>query len=217
MCGKFTQLASWEEVVAFSRPVAFSGAEPVETATPMRLAKILRLDGEGAREIVSMRWGFAAKSAANPSRPTHMHARGESIDERATFADAFAHARGVLVVASFNEGEELPNGKTRQWVITPNDNMPIAIAVICEEWRNGADALWTFVQVTTPANALIAPVTDRMPAILQPADFPLWLGETDAPLAEVKALLRTYDDCRAWSIAPQAQATKTSPQRDLFS
>ena len=64
------------------------------------------------------------------------------------------------------EGEELENGKTRQWVITPNDGEPVAIAVIFEEWRNGADSLLTFVMVTTPPNTLIARITDRMPAIL---------------------------------------------------
>lgn len=53
----------------------------------------------------------------------------------------------------------------------PNDGKPIAIAVICEKWTNGAETLDTFIQVTTPANALISKITDRMPAILQPEDW----------------------------------------------
>ena len=48
------------------------------------------------------------------------------------------------MVHTFNEGEELPNGKTKQWVITDRDGQPIAIAVICEEWRNGTETLQTF-------------------------------------------------------------------------
>lgn len=80
---------------------------------------------------------------------------------------------------TFNEGEELSNGKTKQWVITPKDGKPIAIAVICEACSNGTQTLQTFIQVTTPANALISRITDRMPAILPEADWATWLGETE--------------------------------------
>jgi putative SOS response-associated peptidase YedK len=68
-----------------------------------------------------------------------------------------------------------------------------------------------FVQVTTPANALIAPVTDRMPAILRPQDWATWLGEAGASAADAKALLRTYDDEGGWSMTPQG-ARKPGPQ-----
>ena len=53
-----------------------------------------------------------------------------------------------------------------QWTIMPNDRLPVAIAMNCEQWTNGADVLDTFVMVTTPPNSLIARITDRMPAIL---------------------------------------------------
>ncbi len=219
MCGKFTQMATWSEVVAFSQPLGKGIPAQVVVSTPMRMARIIRLNDSGERENVAMRWGFADRNAANPVRPKHMHARAETVDTRPTFAEAFAHHRGVLLVETFNEGEELSNGKTRQWTITPRDGAPIAIAVICEAWRNGDETLWTFVQLTTPANALIAPVTDRMPAILRPQDWPAWLGETDASLAEIKRLLSTYEDGGAWSIAPQ-DVKKAPPrpgkQSDLF-
>jgi putative SOS response-associated peptidase YedK len=78
------------------------------------------------------------------------------------------------------------------------DGQPVAIAVICEEWRNGTETLENFVQVTTPANALISRITDRMPAILPSETWPTWLGETDASPAEVKALLRTFEDGGNW-------------------
>jgi putative SOS response-associated peptidase YedK len=219
MCGKFTQMATWSEVVAFSQPLGGGRPAQVVVSTPMRMARVIRLDERGARENVAMRWGFADRNAANPARPKHMHARAETIDTRPTFAAAFAQCRGVLLVETFNEGEELPNGRTKQWTITPRDGAPIAIAVICEVWRNGDEVLWTFVQVTTPANALIAPVTDRMPAILRPRDLPAWLGETEASPAEIKSLLSTYDDGGAWTIAPQDPKKAPAPrgtQSDLF-
>lgn len=223
MCGKFTQMASWREVHAFSGPLVLKMEDDaVITSTPMRMAQILHLDDSGARVMTPMRWGFSKKSAVSPSRPDHMHARAETVDSLPTFASAFASGRGILMVQTFNEGEELPNGKTKQWVITPKDGEPIAIAVIFERWVRGDESFWTFVQVTTPANALIAPLTDRMPAILRREDWSLWLGETGASSDAVKATLQTYDDAGSWSIAPQETARlkpppKAAPQDDLFS
>jgi putative SOS response-associated peptidase YedK len=185
----------------------------------MMFASILRLGAAGAREVVPMRWGFADRRAPNPARPKHMHARAETADTLPTFAHAFAHARGILMVHTFNEGEALPSGKTNQWTITPKDGRPLAIAVICEQWVNGAEALDTFILLTVPANALIARITDRMPAMLAPQDWPVWLGEGGATPAEAKALLRTWDDAGAWDMAEQSaqdRARKTAWQPELF-
>ena len=225
MCGKFTQMYSWQEVHAFSQPLgAANGTDQVVISTPMRPARIMRLDAGGKRELIEMRWGFAGRDDTAPTRPRHIHARGETVDMLPTFAQAFASARGILMVHTFNEGEELPSGKTKQWVIAPQDGQPIAIAVICEEWLNGADGLHTFVQVTTPANTLISRITDRMPAILPRETWPTWLGETDASRADVKELLRTYEDGGNWTMTEQASSkpprqarpSKPNPQQDLF-
>jgi len=219
MCGKFTQMAEWKEVVAFSQPLtAIPEGQPVTVSTPMRTAKVIRIGDDGRRELVAMRWGFSKPE--NPSfKPDHMHARAETVDTRPTFAEAFAERRGIVMVETFNEGEEQHNGRTKQWVIRPRDRKPIAIAVIWEEWVGDAGSEPTFVMITVPPNPLIAGITDRMPAILRQEDWATWLGETDAPLSDVKALLRTFDDEGVWEMSEQQPATKAvkpKPQMDLF-
>jgi putative SOS response-associated peptidase YedK len=214
MCGKFTQLYSWQDVHAFSQPLGVvAAADQLVVATPMRMAKVMRLNTAGERELADMRWGFAGRDDTAPVRPKHMHARGETVDVLPTFAQAFASARGILMVHTFNEGEELPNGKTKQWVVTPNDGQPVAIAVIFEEWRNGPETLLTFVMVTTTPNALIARITDRMPAILPREAWAMWLGETDAPLEDVKTLLQTFEDGGNWMMEPQQAARPPRPAK----
>jgi putative SOS response-associated peptidase YedK len=181
-------------------------------STPMRPAYILRLDQGGQRIMVPMRWGFSGVNDKTPSKLRHIHARGETIDTLRTFAQAFQEARGILMVATFNEGEEV-GSKTKQWVITPKDRLPIAIAVICEQWTNGTEALDTFVMATTPPNALIARITDRMPAILPRETWGTWLGEIQAPLADVKELLRTYVDGGNWTMEPQQPSRPSRPSK----
>ena len=215
MCGKFTQMAEWAEIASWMigetaseaaarNPDGGSGGakDDIVTSTPMRMASILRLNAAGAREMTQMRWGFAERGAENPGRPKHMHVRAETIDQRITFAESFAHRRAICFVRTFNEGEEVGK-KTVQWTITPKDAQPIAIAVIYEEWTNADQRLLTFVQVTTAANPLISKITDRMPAILRPEHHALWLGEDRAPLQEVKAILVPYDDAGNWDMAPE--------------
>jgi len=220
MCGKFTQMATWSEVVAFSQPlVAIPEDGAVTVSTPMRVAQVMRLGEDGRREIVPMRWGFS-KPGNTSFKPDHMHARSETIDSRPMFMESFAERRGIVLVETFNEGEALPSGKTKQWVVRPNDRKPIAIAVIWEDWQGADGATPCFIQVTVPANALVSKITDRMPAILHQEDWPVWLGEADASLRDVKALLQTFDDEGNWDLSeqssPKSAKAKAKPQMDLF-
>jgi putative SOS response-associated peptidase YedK len=218
MCGKFTQMMTWRALHGlYSVQDKFLDALPaksapdeVETVTPVRDASVLVWEN-GVYNVKRMRWGFAHKSAKAPgSRPDHIHARAETIDTLPTFADAFAHRRGLLIVKTFNEGEEVGK-KTIQHTITPNDGKPMAIAVIFERWEHDdGSELLTFVMVTTLPNPLIARITDRMPAVIQPQNWALWLGERPASLQEVKALL--VPQAGEWSMEPE----KKPAQPTLF-
>jgi putative SOS response-associated peptidase YedK len=220
VCGKFTQLVRWEDAAEFLQLLAMSEGEPTVFATPMRNAKIMRLDESGQRELVPMKWGFS-KAHSPTFTSDHMHARAETVDSKIRFCDAFGERRGILMVETFNEGEALESGKTRQWVFSPKDRKPIAMAVIWEEWEGDTGSTPCFILITTPANTLVSKVTDRMPAILKPEDWPVWLGEVDAPYTEIKALLRTFDDEGNWEVREQNVPSKpkpppANPQMDLF-
>ncbi len=218
MCGKFTQMLTWGEVHAYSDFLRATEG-PIETVTPMRFANVIRLNNEGKREVQRMRWGFASRRSQDPrARPEHIHARAETIDQKPTFRDAFARARGLLVVRTFNEGKEITPTKTEQHTITPRDGKPIGIAVLNERWTDGTDSeLFTFVMVTTPPNKLIRTITDRMPAVLEPQDWGTWLGEKPATLDELKALLVPFEgDWDMRKAEKTAPPPKPNSQESLF-
>jgi putative SOS response-associated peptidase YedK len=56
--------------------------------------------------------------------------------------------------------------------------------------------------VTCPPNALITELRDRMPVILPPEAWPLWLGEETADADQLKALLIPYpsDQITMWPV-----------------
>jgi putative SOS response-associated peptidase YedK len=220
MCGKFTQMLDWGTLASLTEMHAVFGG-PVETVTPMRFATVVRLNEDEIRETARMRWGFARMSANDPvSRPDHIHARAETIDSKPTFRESFERRRGLLIVKTFNEGEEITPRRTLQHIVAPLDGQPLAIAVIWERWVNAKDdELLTFVMVTTPANALIGRITDRMPAVVPEVHWPKWLGEEPATAEELKALLQPYDG--DWEMTAQTKANtpppkKPNPQLDLF-
>ncbi|HEY1711085.1 MAG TPA: SOS response-associated peptidase family protein [Rhizomicrobium sp.] len=212
MCGKFTAMYSWREVHAFSQPLtapAEDGPTPeandtVVTYRPVDLLPVIIWDREASqRRIVPMRWGFPHRS--NPNRPDPIHARSESIDQKATFKDAFlAGQRGVVVFRTFNEGEETTTStgkpKTIQWTIDPQDSIPRGFAFVWRRFEIGGEPPFlAAVMCTVPANELIRrkimanQADPRMPAILEDVDWTAWLGETPATPDQAKAVLRTME------------------------
>ena len=211
MCGKFTQILSWAKLVEFA-DILQAPTGPAEAVTPMREATVIRRGSDGRREAVKMRWGFVPAGARDPSGPLHIHARSEDIETKRTFRNAFFDRRGLVVVSTFNEGEDVSPTKRVQHVITPRDGKPIAIAVIWEPWREPhADELLTFAMVTVPANTLIGAITDRMPAIVEPKDWATWLGENNASCDEIKAVLKPFEG--DWDMRPQT-SKKAKPAKD---
>ena len=218
MCGKFTQMMSWGELVTLADLVG-APASATEAVTPMRFATVIRLDAQGRREAARMRWGFVPAGARDPSDGTRfIHARAESIEQKPTFRDAFFKRRGLVVVNTFNEGKEITPRKTEQYVVTLKERSATAIAVIWERWaEQGRGVLETFAMVTVPPNTLIATITDRMPALIADDDWAKWLGEEAATVDALKAMLRpsglAMDMAKAAKPAPPP---KPSAQTELF-
>ncbi len=219
MCGKFTAMASWAEVVAFSQPL-----------TPDRLEKKADADREIAfrvmtnvpvivldivaeqRRVVPMRWGFP--HPRDWKRPQPIHARAETIDTMPAFADAFAGGqRGIVLVKTFNEAPDI-EGPTLQHTITPGDEPAIGIAFVWRRFQTPdlPAPMLAACMVTVAANPLIATLpTDRMPAVLDKEDWAIWLGEEAATPERVKACLKTQEGVR-WTMAKEGRAEK-APRR----
>ena len=205
MCGKFTAMMTWWEYCTLAgcgTDGGGSGGDAMDpgtmlgTFTPMATTPVLHLGPVRQRRITAMRWGWYDHKRDNPLKGfAHLHARAETIDNTPTWIDAFHETRGVVFAKTFNIGEDLPNGKTKQWVCNRADEKPVAIAVLFDIREVPVFGLFkTFVMVTTEACTPLNMRDNRMPAILQtPDEIADWLGETGASPRELKMLLRPFD------------------------
>jgi putative SOS response-associated peptidase YedK len=84
------------------------------------------------------------------------------------------------------------------------DGKLMALAGIWENWRSPAgEHVRSFAIITTEPNELCASLHNRMPAILKPDAWPVWLGEEPADEPQLKALLASYpaDDMICWPVS----------------
>jgi putative SOS response-associated peptidase YedK len=128
---------------------------------------------EGDRMLVPMRWGLLPSWYRTPKDgPLLINARAEEIAAKPAFREAVRARRCLVPADGFYEwqGEKR---ERRPWVIRPRAGGVIAFAGIWQDWRRQP----TCAIVTCPANALLAPIHDRMPVVVAAEDFGLWLGE----------------------------------------
>ncbi|MAM60706.1 SOS response-associated peptidase [Maritimibacter sp. UBA3975] len=130
---------------------------------------------EGGRRYRPMRWGFLPVwyKAVNDG-PLLINARAETVAEKPAFRKAVRERRCLVPVSGFYEwyraGEEkLPHYFHRA------DGEPLVMAGLWQDW--GEDALPTFAVLTIEANALMAPIHNRIPVVVEPQDWAKWLGE----------------------------------------
>lgn len=142
----------------------------------------------GARHLDELEWGLLPHATSDPtSAPRPIHARAETVAEHPLFAGAFRKRRAIVPASVYFQRRTIGIPKAR-FAISRKDGKPMAFAGLWEafRWPDG-QITRTYCVITTEPNSLIAPIHDRMPVVLEEADWPVWLGE--AP-GEPMALLR---------------------------
>jgi putative SOS response-associated peptidase YedK len=202
MCGRYAAFKSVDEIRRiFATTNAPPNFEPTWNMAPTRLAPVVRLDPQShERNLSLLRWGLIphwAKDKKAVRQP--INARSETAATSPMFRDALARRRAIVPIDAFYEWQAT-NGAKQPYAIARADGQPIAAAGLWEGWR-GADGeiLRTFTIMTTAANPALRHLHERMPVILEPADWPVWLGEADG---DFSALLRpSTAQFRVWRVS----------------
>ena len=148
---------------------------------PTQEAPVIRSAREGGREVAMLRWGLVPFWARDPSVATRMiNARSETVKEKPAFRQAFRSRRCAIPASGFYEWTGEPRRRVPH-AITVEGRPLVAFAGLWECWKDAQGSpLETFTILTTAANPFMAPMHDRMPAILAQGDLDAWLaGSTE--------------------------------------
>ena len=151
---------------------------PRYNAAPMQLLPVIRQRPTGERVAHLLRWGLIPSWSKDEGIATRLiNARGESVAEKPAFRAAYRARRCIIPASGFYEWMPLAGGKQPYYIAPANDDF-FGFAGLWERWgKSDGDTLDTFTIVTTDANDTIRPLHERMPVILEPDNYGLWLAK----------------------------------------
>lgn len=213
MCGRFTLRSSPREVARLFHVEKLPLFEPRYNIAPTQPVLVAREQPEhGERELAWLQWGFVPAWSKDPKaaqRPINV--RSEGVSERPMFRTAFRRRRCLIAADGFYEWKA--QGRTKQpFYFQLVDAAPFAFAGIWEAWRHENQSIESCALFTTRANAIVAPIHDRMPVVLPPKDFACWLDPANEDVDGLSKLLRPLpaNKMKAWPVSTRVN----SPRRD---
>lgn len=157
---------------------------------------LLAVTNEAPGLVVELRWGLVPWFADDPKIAHKLiNARAESAAVKPSFRDSFRRRRCVILVDGFYEWTAgSKRGAPRQpHHVRRRDGRVFGLAGLFDVWRKGAGPpLRSCVILTTEPNELIAPLHDRMPAVLPLDAWPRWLAPGEVDPAALQELLVPY-------------------------
>ena len=202
MCGRYAITLPPEAVRGFFRYVEQPNFPPRYNIAPTQPVPVVRLQREGdgrlARHFVLMRWGFIPFFVKDLKKiPLLINARGETMAEKPSFRGAVKRRRCLFIADCFyewrREGEV--KGAGQPYMIRRADGAPFGFAGLWEDWSSpDGSQVETACIVTVDANGEMSAVHDRMPAIIEPKNFDLWMSLDEADTPKALSLARPAEE-----------------------
>jgi len=186
MCGRYTLTKSKKALIDHFQVSEWIEGEVgarynIAPTQPVLVVRLLR----GRRRLDHVRWGLVPSWAKDPTIGGRMiNARAETIVEKPAYRAAFRYRRCLIPADGFYEWRKLVEGGKQPFYIHLRDGGVFAFAGLWEHWQ-GEDGseLESCTIITTTSNERLSDLHDRMPVILGPDHYDVWLrtDSQDAP------------------------------------
>lgn len=194
MCGRFTLSQSAEAIASVFQLNQVPTLEPRYNIAPTQpVSTVLQTTAQKEPQFQMLRWGLIPAWAKDASIGSKLiNARAETVAEKPSFRSAFRHRRCLVVADGFYEWRR-QDGKKQPFYFRMHKEQPFAFAGLWEHWQNpDGEAIASCTIITTEANELLQPIHDRMPVILNPKDYDLWLDPAVQKSDHLQQLLQPY-------------------------
>jgi putative SOS response-associated peptidase YedK len=197
MCGRFI-ISKFPDDVArwFGTTGPLPNSRPRYNVAPTDQVAVVRFNAETKqRTLDTLRWGLVPYWAKDVRiGATMINAKAETVAEKPAFREAFKSRRCLIPADGFYEWAKL-DAKTKQpYAIVMKDRSLFGFAGMWERWTDKAsgEVVRSFTIITTTPNDVCAPIHDRMPVIIEPANYGRWLGEEPADPMRVLMMLKPF-------------------------
>ncbi|HZS65132.1 MAG TPA: SOS response-associated peptidase [Xanthobacteraceae bacterium] len=194
MCGRYTLISAPEAIRALFRYREQPNFPPRYNVAPTQPIAIVRLAAR-ERQFALVRWGLLPSWIKDPRAFSLLiNARGESVQDKPAFRAAMRRRRCLIPADGFYEWKRAGMSK-QPYYIHRSDGSPLAFAGLWETWTGpNGEELETAAIVTTAANRQLAALHGRMPVILEPDAFDLWLDCDRVDAKTASALIAPAPD-----------------------
>jgi putative SOS response-associated peptidase YedK len=216
MCGRFTLQIS-PELLAEIFGLAGIPVFPARfNIAPTQQIPIIRQGADSHNHFDMLRWGLIPSWAKDKSIGSKIiNARCETVHEKPAFRHAIRYRRCIVLSSGFYEWRH--EGKMASpFYIRLKDGSPMYFAGLWESWKSPeGELIESCTVLTTTANKLVEPLHDRMPVILHPAEFDIWLNRNMHDPEQLKSFYQPYpaDLLEMYPVSPQVNSPKVdSPE-----
>ncbi len=208
MCGRYSLKTPADTLSEHFQLTQSLSLSPHYNIAPRRPIAIVRIaTPQEGRECVPVRWGLIPSWAKDPGIGDKMiNARAETAAGKPAFRGPLARSRCLVPADGYYEWQrEGRMGQRKQpFYIRLIDGRPFAFAGLWERWA-GPDG--TIVEscaiLTTEPNEALKDIHDRMPVILAPANYAVWLDPAVRQAQLLRPLFRPYppEDMTAYPVS----------------
>jgi putative SOS response-associated peptidase YedK len=190
-------------------------------APTQSVAVIRQNPKEPIRELSLIRWGLIRSWAKNSSIAAQMiNARAETAAVKPAFRNVLKSCRCLVPADGFYEWQKTGRAK-HPYCFEVNEGKLFAFAGIWDHWKDpNGKVLETCSILTTTPNTVTAAVHDRMPVILDPDSYDLWLDPGMRDVSAASELLKPYDArqmrCYPVTLGSTSSRTTTRPVLHLW-
>ncbi len=201
MCGRYVSATPPDELAQYfgaMAPPSEHALSPNHNVAPTQTVYAVR-ERDGVRSLDTLHWGLVPFWAKDPKIGNRMiNARAETVAHKNAFRVAFSRRRCIIPADGFYEWQRLEGSKRKQpMFISRPDAEPFAFAGLWEKWRDDSNLdgdgepleLHSCTIITCEANDAMAEIHDRMPVVLPPGAWDLWLEPSNTDSAAAAGLL----------------------------
>lgn len=220
MCGRFTLRKDSDALAGHFEVEDAHPIPPRYNIAPSQQIPVVRINpATGRHEMVMQRWGLDPPWAkGNGPDKLLINARAETLASRPAFRSAFLHRRCLIPADGFYEWQKLEKSK-QPWFIRMKSDALFAFAGLWEPASESAEApIPACTIITTPPLPMHSRIHDRMPAILQPNDYGVWLDAQISapallsPLLQANRAFRSGEELEMYRVrAPVNRAENDTP------